>query len=659
MNALFETLDEMTIGVRLANAFAASKSHFDPRKMLIAIGFHLNGDGLRRLNSLSKVTDLSEPFDSDEFEIIDLEKDYFIVPEYVLENDSQYQELLNKWSETRSEADLKAFLEFTEINHDKTKQAWRSKSIGSRTDLAIFEKDDLGTSDRYHVLAIASESLPYQWLEAFLRDVGNGNSVAWYGHNDYSSDHGIMTILDDKIMIGKTDTVGSVLRSVMNVTTPEDDHKLTVIERYRMEADLDELITLIRKRPSLSQNDAGERPVDLWIAEIGKLDVDTGADYWRLADLNDRILNSLNTQSQFNHLIRTSMVFKDKITRVNKAAFEKAYQDAITERGQLLKDRGEEFTPSSKDYSTWRFSVLHGAGGVEALDNVLDKRDEEIEFAKTMNAVAEKGFTEEKLKDMADKALDQVLSKHGKSVKAYQDNQEAKAKWSDQEELDNIIECERTMAQAYIDEAKDVALNTSVKMVSPEDVINFLIKVYQEKGLAQRVHSDLVASDATDTDLKDLYFEILDFCLSKRLQYQFTQAEIGSFYNWLEKVNGEKLTGSKTAKARKLIDDLVKREEAELRGYIEDVEMLAKSNGIEMDYAGALLLLEKLFGEYAKETLEQLAERDSEDEDWQTSYLEVASISLKPVNQHKVTREELGAFYLWLNATRRELNKGK
>lgn len=510
MNALFETLDEMTIGVRLANAFAASKSHFDPRKMLIAIGFHLNGDGLRRLNSLSKVTDLSEPFDSDEFEIIDLEKDYFIVPEYVLENDSQYQELLNKWSETRSEADLKVFLEFTEINHDKTKQAWRSKTIGSRTDLAIFEKDELGTSDRYHVLAIASESLPYQWLEAFLRDVGNGNSVAWYGHNDYRSDHGIMTILDDKIMIGKTDTVGNVLRSVMNISTPEDDHKLTVIERYRMEADLDELITLIRKRPSLSQNDAGERPVDLWIAEIGKLDVDTGADYWRLADLTDRILNSLNTQSQFNHLIRTSMTFKDKITRINKAVFEKAYQDAITERGQLLKDRGEEFTPSSKDYSTWRFSVLHGASGVEALDNVLDKRDEELEFARVINS---------------DKTVEETVSK--------------------------------------------------------------------------------------------------------------------------------------TAKAREIIDKIAEKEEADLRGYIEEAEASALSKDVSMDYAGAIIFLEKLFGEYAKETLEELVERDKEDEDFKLSYLEVASLALKPTNLHKVNLDEVGSFYLWLNTTRHELNKGK
>ena len=100
MNALFETLDEMTVGVRLAESFTASKSFFDPRKMLIAIGFHLNGNGLRRLNSLSKKKELDDPFGSDEFEIIDLEKDYFIVPEYVLENDSLYQELLNKWSES-------------------------------------------------------------------------------------------------------------------------------------------------------------------------------------------------------------------------------------------------------------------------------------------------------------------------------------------------------------------------------------------------------------------------------------------------------------------------------------------------------------------------------------------------------------------------------
>ena len=510
MNALFETLDEMTVGVRLAESFTASKSFFDPRKMLIAIGFHLNGNGLRRLNSLSKKKELDDPFGSDEFEIIDLEKDYFIVPEYVLENDSLYQELLNKWSESRTEVDLKAFLEFTEINHDKTKQAWRSKTIGSRTDLAIFEKDELNDTDRYHVIAIASESLPYQWIEAFLREVGNGNSVAWYGHNNYSSDHGIMTIVDGKVMAGKTDSIGAVLRSVMNLSGPEDDHRLTIMERGRMESDLEELVNLIRKRPSLSQNDVGERPVDLWIEEIGKLPVDTGADYWRLADLTDRVLNTLNTQSQFNRLTRSLMVMKDKIRQTNKTIFEKAYQDAITERGQLLKERHEEFTPSSKDYATWRFFVMHGSKGVEALDQILDKRDEELEFARTMNS---------------NKTIEE--------------------------------------------------------------------------------------------------------------------------------------TASKTAKAREIIDKIAEKEEADLRGYIEEAEASAFGKGLSMDYAGALIFLEKLFGEYAKETLEELVERDKEDEDFKLSYLEVASLALKPTNLHKVNLDEVGSFYLWLNTTRHELKKDK
>ena len=147
--------------------------------------------------------------------------------------------------------------------------------------------------------------------------------------------------------------------------------------------------------------------------------------------------------------------------------------------------------------------------------------------------------------------------------------------------------------------------------------------------------------------------------MSKRLQYQFTQAEIGSFYNWLEKVNGEKLTGSKTAKACKLIDDLVKREEADLRGYIEEAEASAFRKDVSMDYAGAIIFLEKLFGEYAKETLEELVERDKEDDDFKLSYLEVASLALKPTNLHKVNLDEVGSFYLWLNTTRHELNKGK
>ena len=77
-----------------------------------------------------------------------------------------------------------------------------------------------------------------------------------------------------------------------------------------------------------------------------------------------------------------------------------------------------------------------------------------------------------------------------------------------------------------------------------------------------------------------------------------------------------------------------------------------------MDYAGALKLLEKLFGEYAKETLNDLLEREKEDEEWKRSYAEVALNSLKAVNLHKVDRLDLGAFYLWLNTTRHELKQG-
>jgi hypothetical protein len=118
-------------------------------------------------------------------------------------------------------------------------------------------------------------------------------------------------------------------------------------------------------------------------------------------------------------------------------------------------------------------------------------------------------------------------------------------------------------------------------------------------------------------------------------------------------------TVSKTAKAREIIDKIAEKEEADLRGYIEEAEASAFGKGLSMDYAGALIFLEKLFGEYAKETLEELVERDKEDEDFMLSYLEVASLALKPTNLHKVNLDEVGSFYLWLNTTRHELKKDK
>ena len=540
MNALFETLDEMTSALRIAESFQSANSHFDPRQMLIAVGFHLNLKGMHRFNEIESIKTLSGEYGDDHFNIIDLEKDYFTVPDYVIENEKQYQALLLKWSVSRSEDDLKEFLEFNESNYKHSKHGWRCKVIGSRTDLAVFEKDTVEGKDsgRYHVLAIASESLPYQWLEAFLRDVGDGNSVAWYGYNQYSSEHGTMSISENMIMVQYSNPVSPVIRSVMNINRPSDDDLLSVSDRYAMVNSLDSLIALISKRPALSSVSLGDRPVDIWIKAVGELNSVTGEDYWQLAELLDRILNGLNSQEQLTRLEVARIAFTQNVEHLNKQTYVDAYQDTLRDRGALLKERGEEFTIDSKDYCMWRFYVMNGATGPRALDNILEKRDEEIEFSKLLGGK----LTIDEVKEMTEQALDKVLtekepvqqlSEHGQSVKAYQENQEAKAKWSDQEELDNIIQCERLMAQTYIEEAKDVALNTSTTISDSEKVLNFLIKVYQEKGLAQRIHSDLVASETTDEELKELYFEILDLCLSKRLQYQFTQAEIGSFYNWL------------------------------------------------------------------------------------------------------------------------------
>ena len=601
------------------------------------VAFNLNEKGRKQL---SKSIEGMENDSSEIASKINLEAVYFERPDYVVKNQAELEQAIEKWANDRSEENFTAMYEFMDRNAKYSVENWRLKTIGSTKDLLIYEESTAPNQakGRSYVLALTVDNIPFAWIDTFLRVAGEGNKISWYGKNKFSSDYGVAYIKDKVLFIENgQDNLVEAIREISKGDLPEDDVVLTVNDLYNMCFFVEDYRELIETRKFFSKTKPVTNKTLEQIAEIGRIDLRLGSDYARLIVLLDSILNSLGYQEELDEFIKVAKQFSERVSEKVISI----YRAELSESLELLKEkdpRFKDFVLTNKERERWVHRHVRNLTSTEVLIKIMEDRD----------------LADSK----AGKALDQVLSKHGKSVKAYQDNQEAKAKCTDQEELDNIIECERTMAQAYIDEAKDVALNTSVKMVSPEDVINFLIKVYQEKGLAQRVHGDLVASDTTDTDLKDLYFEILDFCLSKRLQYQFTQAEIGSFYNWLEKVNGEKLAGSKTAKARKLIDDLVKREEAELRGYIEEAEADALKKGVSMDYAGALKLLEKLFGEYAKETLNDLLEREKEDEEWKLSYAEVALNSLKAVNLHKVDRLDLGAFYLWLNTARHELKQG-
>ena len=601
------------------------------------VAFNLNEKGRKQL---SKSIEGMENDSSEIASKINLEAVYFERPDYVVKNQAELEQAIEKWASDRSEENFTAMYEFMDRNAKYSVENWRLKTIGSTKDLLIYEESTAPNQakGRSYVLALTADNIPFAWIDTFLREAGEGNKISWYGKNKFSSDYGVAYIKDKVLFIENgQDKLVEAIREISKGDLPEDDVVLTVNDLYNMCFFVEDYRELIETRTLFSKTKPVTNKTLEQIAEIGRIDLRLGSDYARLIVLLDSILNSLGYQEELDEFIKAAKQFSERVSEKVISI----YRAELSESLELLKEkdpRFKDFVLTDKERERWVHRHVRNLTSTEVLIKIMEDRD----------------LADSK----AGKALDQVLSKHGKSVKAYQDNQEAKAKCTDQEELDNIIECERTMAQAYIDEAKDVALNTSVKMVSPEDVINFLIKVYQEKGLAQRVHGDLVASDTTDTDLKDLYFEILDLCLSKRLQYQFTQAEIGSFYNWLEKVNGEKLAGSKTAKARKLIDDLVKREEAELRGYIEEAEADALKKDVSMDYAGALKLLEKLFGEYAKETLNDLLEREKEDEEWKLSYAEVALNSLKAVNLHKVDRLDLGAFYLWLNTARHELKQG-
>lgn len=639
MNPLYETLSEMTLGARLLRGFTAVNQTFNPKGMLHCVMFNLNAKGMQRLNQLmtkEKLAESGELFD-EEVHVIDLEKDYFTRPKYVEKYQADLNKLISEWMLDRTDDNIYRVTQHIDNNYKNSLDSWRLKAIGATNDLLVLEpNDDIDDDGRWRMIAIASENIPLQWFSAFLREVGEDNRISWYGYNHYTSSYGTAAIVEgNNLLIQMTpETLLPVLRELAGSRIPQEDDDLTPMQLHEMLGSIDELIGTIRKRNYLHKTKPHTNVVELIIENVEKIGLSKGEDYLNLMVYLDQILNQLNYTSELGQLDKARAVLEDRVTKRTREIYTRELEEGLATL-RANDPRFKDFVLQDDEKNMFRFYLMYGGGGVNALIRVYDERQKKLEEP------------------------EQKLSEHGKTVKAYQDNQAEKAKWSDQEELDNIIAREREMAEAYISEAKAVALNTSTYMNGPDAVLNFLIKVYQEKGAAQRIHGDLCCLNPNDAEFKELYFEIIDFCLSSRLQYQFTQAEIGSFYNWLETVNAETATMSKTAKARKLIDDLVEREEADLKKYIDEAEELALTKDVSLDYAGVLILLEKLLGEYAKETLEELVEHDSNDEDWKSSYLEIASLSLKPTNFHKVSREELGAFYLWLNTTRHELKKDK
>ena len=532
MNPAYDMLMEMSLGALLLKGFTAAKQEFNAKSMVYSVVLSLNDKGIERLNELTGVEKLegSDDVFDENVGIIDLEKMYFQRPEYVNRYQEELDQLISNWSIDRSERNTNAWIEYINNNGKNSPQSWRQKVIGSKNDLIIFAREQSALErEKYRIVAVATESIPLSWISAFLRDVGKGNSIYWYGYNNYASDYGMADMVDDTMLLVKTtpDVLNIVMWQLADDASPMVTADLTVSKIYSMGSMVESLIATLETRKHLHRTEPATDQVDILIGHVERIGLTRGKDYWELVSLLDRILNQLNYRSQLDHLIKAGEALDQRIGQVVR----EIYQTEMDVGLKSLADdpRFKDFELADEEYSMWRFYVMNGASGAKALLRIQETREEKEAVSEALNAATEAGFTEDGLRAMAEEALE----KHH--------------------------------------------------------------------------------------------------------------------------VLGE----SKTAKARKIIDGIVTREEADLRKYIDEAEALALSKDVSMDYAGALLLLEKLFGEYAKETLEELVERDKEDSEWQMSYLEVASISLKPVNYHKVTREELGAFYLWLNTTRHELNKDK
>lgn len=535
MNPLYETLSEMTLGARLLRGFTAVNQTFNPKGMLHCVMFNLNAKGMQRLNQLmtkEKLAESGELFD-EEVHVIDLEKDYFTRPKYVEKYQADLNKLISEWMLDRTDDNIYRVTQHIDNNYKNSLDSWRLKAIGATNDLLVLEpNDDIDDDGRWRMIAIASENIPLQWFSAFLREVGEDNRISWYGYNHYTSSYGTAAIVEgNNLLIQMTpETLLPVLRELAGSRIPQEDDDLTPMQLHEMLGSIDELIGTIRKRNYLHKTKPHTNVVELIIENVEKIGLSKGEDYLNLMVYLDQILNQLNYTSELGQLDKARAVLEDRVTKRTREIYTRELEEGLATL-RANDPRFKDFVLQDDEKNMFRFYLMYGGGGVNALIRVYDERQKKLEETRALKAVEELGFDEEKLNDMASEILDKHLS--------------------------------------------EVVPTTS------------------------------------------------------------------------------------TAKARKLIDDLVEREEADLKKYIDEAEELALTKDVSLDYAGVLILLEKLLGEYAKETLEELVEHDSNDEDWKSSYLEIASLSLKPTNFHKVSREELGAFYLWLNTTRHELKKDK
>lgn len=534
MNPLYETLSEMTLGARLLRGFTAANQQFNPKGMLHCVMFNLNAKGMSRLNQLmstEKLEPTADMFD-DEVTIVDLEKDYFTRPKYVEKYQADLNKLISEWMLDRTDDNIYRVTQHIDNNYKNSLDSWRLKAIGATNDLIVLERnDDIDDDGRWRQLAIASENVPLPWISAFLRDVGEDNRISWYGYNSFSSSYGTATIVDsNNLLIQMTaEALLPVLRELAGTRIPQEDDELTPMQLHEMLGSIDELIGTIQKRGYLHKTKPHTNGVDSIIDQIEKIGLTKGVDYLNLMVYLDQILNQLNYTSELSHLNKVRQDLDDRVTKRTREICTRELEAGLNNL-RTNDPRFKDFVLQDSERSMFRFYLMYGGDGTNALIRVYDDRQKKFREEELLLATAKQGLTDEKLKAMADEALDRALA--------------------------------------------------------PVEPV------------------------------------------------------------------------SKTAKARQLIDQLVDREEADLKKYIDEVEALALTKDVSLDYAGVLLLLEKLFGDAAKEYLNDLTERDKEDDEFKESYLEVASLSLKPTNYHKVSREELGAFYLWLNTTRHELKKG-
>lgn len=193
MNFMNELLDEVTLATKMVSGFTAIKQGFNPKAMVYAVAFTLNVKGMELIQSLMSQETLAgtDELFPEEIRVIDLEKKYFQRPDYVNQFVKDYDELINKWMLDRTEKNTNAMVEHMDRNHDKSLSSWRLKVIGSVNDIVVVEEGSSANEGEYRVLAVASENIPIQWLSAFIRDAGNGNSVAWYGANSFGTNYGL------------------------------------------------------------------------------------------------------------------------------------------------------------------------------------------------------------------------------------------------------------------------------------------------------------------------------------------------------------------------------------------------------------------------------------------------------------------------------------